>query len=213
MKKVKLSGPWYPNNLKEISGAPKTLYIEGKIKPQDDLAVAIVGTRKMTAYGKRVTEEFTRALVKKKVTIISGLAYGIDTIAHQTALAAGGRTIAVLGSGVDVIYPSENKFLARKIIKNGALVSEFPPGTKPLGKHFLVRNRIISGLSKAVLVVEGKRRSGTLSTATHAANQGREVFAVPGPINSPLSDAPLFLISQGANIAKNPEDVLEYLGV
>lgn len=210
---IKKDNPLYPQNLKEIEGAPERLYIKGSLRPEDKLAVAIVGSRKMTAYGRETAELFSYELAEKGVSIVSGLARGIDTVAHKSALKAGGRTIAVLASGVDIIYPKENRQLAERIIKSGALVSEFPRRTKPLGKHFLVRNRIISGLSLAVLVIEGKRRSGTLSTAAHAANQGREVFAVPGPINSPLSLAPLYLIEQGANIAKSPEDILEYLGV
>ncbi len=212
-KKVKLNDPSYPENLKQIVGAPKSLYIKGTIKPEDKLAVAIVGSRRMTKYGKEMAWKFSHALAKKKVTIVSGLAYGIDSVAHKAALAAGGRTIAVLGSGLDVIYPKENKKLALEIIKNGALISEFPPGTEPRGENFLIRNRIISGLSLAVLVVEGARKSGTLSTASHAANQGREVFAVPGPVSSPLSEAPIFLIEQGANVAKRPQDVLDYLKI
>lgn len=212
-KKVKLTDPSYPENLKQIIGAPKSLYIKGTIKPKDKLAVAVIGSRRMTEYGKEMAWKFGYALAKKKVTIVSGLAYGIDSVAHKAALAAGGRTIAVLGSGLDIIYPKENKKLALEIVKDGALISEFPPGTEPRGEHFLIRNRIISGLSLAVLVVEGARKSGTLSTAAHAANQGREVFAVPGPVSSPLSEAPIFLIEQGAGVAKRPQDVLDYLKI
>ena len=165
----------------------------------------------MTNYGQTMARKFSHTLAKKGITIVSGLAYGIDTVAHRAALSVSGRTIAVLGCGLDMVYPKENQGLAKKIEKDGALVSEFPPGTKPLPKNFLVRNRIISGLSLAVVVIEGERRSGTLSTAAHAANQGREVFAVPGRVDSALSGAPLFLIEQGATIARGPEDVLEYL--
>lgn len=165
----------------------------------------------MTNYGKRTAARFARELAKNKITIISGLARGIDTVAHKAALSAGGRTIAVLGCGLDIIYPPENKAFAERIKNNGALISEFPLGTKPLGKNFLTRNRIISGLSLAVLVVEGAKRSGTLSTASWAANQGREVFAIPGPIDSPLSAAPLYLIENGAQIAQNPKDILDLI--
>lgn len=202
---------YYPENLSKISGFPEKLYIQGKILPEDEKAVAIVGSRITSIYGREVAYKFSYELAKKGVTIVSGLARGIDTIAHTAALDANGRTIAVLASGIDIIYPPENANLAKKIIKSGALVTEFPAGIKPLPKNFLARNRIISGLSLAVLVIEGKSRSGTLSTATHAANQGREVFAVPGPINSPLSALPNYLIENGAQIAKRPEDILEYI--
>lgn len=204
---------YYPENLSKISGFPEELYIQGKILPEDEKAVAIVGSRITSKYGREVAYKFSYELAKKGVTIVSGLARGIDTIAHTAALDANGRTIAVLASGIDIIYPPENISLAKKIIKSGALVTEFPAGTKPLPKNFLARNRIISGLSLAVLVIEGKSRSGTLSTATHAANQGREVFAVPGPINSPLSALPNYLIENGAQIAKKPEDILEYINI
>ena len=201
----------YPENLLALpeNERPELLYISGKIKESDDKAVAIVGSRKTTTYGRKMAERFARELVENNITIISGLARGIDTVAHTTALKAGGRTIAVLGCGLDIVYPQENKLLAKKIEGNGALVSEFSPGTKPHAKNFLTRNRIISGLSLAVLVVEGARRSGTLSTAAWAASQGREVFAIPGPIDSPLSAAPLFLIENGAQIARSPKDILD----
>lgn len=181
------------------------MYILGKVISSDKYAVAVVGTRQMSFCGKKLTQTFVGELVKKGVTIVSGLARGIDTVAHETALKTGGRTIAVLGSGIDVIYPPENRNLAMRITKNGALVSPFPKGTKPLGKNFLARNRIIVKLSKAVLVIEGKRKSGTISTATWAANEGVEVFAIPG------SEATDYLIDQGANVAKNPQDVLDYI--
>jgi len=187
------------------------LYILGKILKRDSLSVAVVGSRTPTRYGIEIAYKFSYELAKNKVTIVSGLARGIDTVAHKAALDAKGRTIAVLGSGIDVIYPPENKSLAFKIIENGALISQFPPKTPPYGKNFLMRNALISKLSSAVLVVEGKRRSGTLSTATYAANQGREVFAIPGPLNSPLSELPLYLIENGARVATKPEDILEYI--
>ena len=211
MKKVILGQQDYPENLKRIDGAPKELYVEGKILNQDKQAVAIVGSRKMSQYGRKIAWRFAFTLAQNKVTIVSGLAYGIDTVAHRAALAARGRTIAVLGSGLDRIYPPGNKKLAEAIARQGALVTEFSLGTAPLGQNFLVRNRIISGLSLAVVVVEGERASGTISTASHAANQGIEVFAIPGPVSSPLSEAPLYLIKQGAAVAKSPKDILEYL--
>jgi DNA processing protein len=189
----------------------KSLFVKGKILKKDKKAIAIVGTRTPTRYGKEIAYKFAYELAKKGVTIVSGLARGIDTIAHSAALDAGGRTIAVLGSGIDVIYPPENLRLAEKIVDHGALVTQFPEGTKPLGKNFLQRNEIIVKLSLAVLIVEGSRRSGTISTANHAANLGVEVFAVPGPITSPMSEAPLYLIEQGARVARTPGDILEYI--
>lgn len=203
----------YPENLKNISGAPERLYFKGNFATKDKKAVAIVGSRKMTDYGRKTAWYFTRILAKAGVTIVSGLARGIDAVAHRAALVAGGRTIAVLGSGIDIIYPPENRSLAVKIAKNGAVVTEFPPGTRPLAKNFLVRNRIISGLSLGVLVVEGARRSGTLSISNWAANQNRDVFAIPGRLDSPMSYLPNFLISQGAIAVQKPEDILEYLGL
>jgi len=201
----------YPYNLRNSLNPPGCIFVHGKILKKDSKAVAIVGSRTATEYGKSIAKKFAGELSKNGVTIISGLARGIDTIAHKSALELGGRTIAVLGSGLDVVYPPENVNLAKEIQKHGALVSEFPEGTKPLPKNFLRRNRIIAGLSLAVLVVEGKRRSGTLSTAKFAAELGREVFAIPGRVDSLLSEAPIYLIEQGAQIAKKPEDILEYI--
>lgn len=178
---------------------------------KDKRCVAIVGTREPTNYGKEIAYKFSYELAKNGITIVSGLALGIDTIAHLAALDAGGRTIAVLGSGSDIIYPFENKNLAKRIAKSGKIVSPFLKGTKPLGKNFLIRNALIVKLSLAVLIVEGKERSGTLSTATHAANQNKEVFAIPGPINSPQSYLPNYLIDNGARIARSPKDILEYI--
>ena len=183
----------------------KKLFILGKISKSDARAIAVVGTRKMSQRGRRLTLKFVKELVKAGFTIVSGLAVGIDTVAHETALAAGGRTIAVLGSGIDAIYPYRNKTLAEAIVKSGAVVSSFAKGTRPLGKNFLARNRIIVNLSKAVLVIEGARRSGTLSTAAWAANDGKEVFAIPG------SEATDWLIAEGANVANDPADVIKYL--
>lgn len=201
----------YPVNLLNTPDPPALLYVKGETLKRDQKAVAIVGSREATKYGLEIAKRFSYELAKNGITIISGLARGIDTEAHKAALSAGGRTIAVLGSGLDVIYPPENKSLAEKIVKKGALLSEFSNDAKPLRHHFLERNKVIAGLSLAVIIIEGRRRSGTLSTARHAAEIGREVFAVPGPIDSPLSDAPLYLIEQGARIAKSPKDVLEYI--
>ena len=201
----------YPQKLRDLTDPPSQIFIKGKFLPRDDISVAIVGSRIASEYGKKISYKFAYELAKVNVTIVSGLARGIDTVVHSAALDAGGRTIAVLGSGLDVIYPPENKALFEKITKSGAVITEYPSGTMPLRHHFLERNRLIAALAKVVIVVEGKRRSGTLSTARLAAELGREVFAVPGPINSPLSEAPLYLIEQGASIAKKPEDILELL--
>jgi DNA processing protein len=200
----------YPKNLKDFGYCPP-IYIRGKILPKDNLAVAIIGSRQMSKYGIKVAYRFAFTLAKSGITIVSGLARGIDTVSHEASLDAGGRTLAVLGSGLDVIYPPENINLAKKIEKNGAVLSQFPLHTKPLGKNFLARNRIIAALSKALVVVEGAKRSGTLSTASYAANMGREVFAIPGPIDSLQSQAPNYLIEQGAFIATKPEYIIEYL--
>ena len=182
-----------------------SLYVLGELKETDKRAVAVVGSRDMTDRGRKLTEEFVKELVKNKITIVSGLARGIDTVAHETALKYGGRTIAVIGSGLDIIYPPENTNLAEQISKNGAVVSGFPYGTQPKGENFLARNQLIVKLSKAVLVIEGKRRSGTISTANHAANEGVEVFAIAG------SEATDYLIENGAGVANTPQDVIQYL--
>ncbi|MEK7061400.1 MAG: DNA-processing protein DprA [Patescibacteria group bacterium] len=183
------------------------LYILGKILKKDARAIAVVGSRLMTPRGEILTKKFVKEFVKKDYTIVSGLARGIDTVAHQTALREGGRTIAVLGSGLDIIYPFENKVLAEEISKHGALVSPYPNGTKPLPKNFLARNRIIVELSQAVLVIEGKRRSGTLSTASWAGDAGVDVFAIPG------SEATDWLINEGANSVKSPKDLIDKLWI
>jgi DNA processing protein len=183
------------------------LYILGKILKKDARAVAVIGTRQVSSRGRALTEEYVKSLVQAGCTIVSGLARGVDTVAHRMALKYGGRTIAVLGSGLDIIYPPENRDLAKEIIGKGALVSPFSPGTKPLAKNFLARNRIIAKLSLAVLVIEGARRSGTLSTAAWAANEGIDVFAVPG------SEATDWLISQGAIPVTKPQEVLKELNV
>lgn len=183
------------------------LNLLGEIKELDANAVAIVGSRKMSEKGKKTAYEFSFYLAGHGITVVSGLARGIDSVAHTAALDAGGRTIAVLGSGLDVVYPPENKDLLNKIVNtnSGAIVSEFALGTKPFPKNFLARNRIVSGLSKCVLVIEGQARSGTLSTVGWAADQGRQVFVIPG---SPITD---YLTEMGATIAKSPTDIIEYL--
>lgn len=203
----------YPANLRQISDAPAVLYYKGSLKAEDDLAVAVVGARYATVYGRQVTEKLVSELVFNKLTIVSGLARGIDSIAHRAALVAGGRTIAVLGSGVDIIYPPENKSLAEKIVQNGAIVSEFPLGFPSVPSNFPARNRIISGLSLGVLVTEAALDSGSLITAGCAAEQGREVFAVPGPIISKMSEGANNLIKEGVHPATGAGDILEILDI
>ena len=202
----------YPENLKKIDNPPFVLFVKGKIKASDKKALAVVGSRRMSRYGVKVTQKIVADLVKKEITIVSGLARGIDTITHQTALKAGGRTIAVLGSGLENIYPPENKSLVEEIVKgHGAVVSEFPPEQPPAPGNFPARNRIIAGLSLGTVVIEGAAKSGSLITARWAAEQGREVFAVPGPIDVVGSQAPLFLVKQGAKVVETVEDILEEL--
>ncbi len=203
----------YPARLKEIYDFPPLLYVRGSFLPQDEWNVAVVGTRRATVYGKQVTEEIVGDLVRNKITITSGLARGIDSIAHRTALEAGGRTIAVFASGLDIVYPGENASLARSIIQNGALVSEYPLGTKPRADNFPRRNRIMSGLSLGVLVIEADETSGAMITARLALEQDREVFAVPGSILSPLSRGTNRLIQEGAKLVCNCNDILEELNL
>jgi DNA processing protein len=205
--------PDYPERLREVNQSPFVLYLKGGLVPEDTWAVAIVGTRRYSSYGCQVTENIAYTLAQNGITIISGLARGVDGIAHQTALDAGGRTIAVLGSGIDVIYPPEHRTLARKISGKGAMISDYPLGTPPDGSNFPPRNRIISGLSKAVIVIEAGEKSGALITATYAAEQGRDVFAVPGKITSSLSKGTNLLIKQGAHPLLNPQDVLDLLNM
>ncbi len=202
----------FPGNLKSLEGAPCVLYFKGKLKVSDVNSVAIVGSRKMTTYGREVAEKFSSELANFGVTIISGLARGIDTAAHKGALSNGGRTIAVLGCGLDNVYPPQNTALAEEIVKKGgAIISEYPLGYPALPENFVNRNRIVSGLSSAVIVIEGAEKSGTLLTAAHAAEQGKTVFGVPGSIFSPTSFAPHFLLKNGAKPATSVRDILEEL--
>jgi DNA processing protein len=198
----------YPPMLKEIAVPPPVLYIRGTLDEGDRFSVAIVGTRRMTNYGHQVTQAQAAHLAANNVTVVSGLARGVDAVAHKAALDAGGRTIAVLGSGVDVIYPSEHRKLAQEIVANGAIISDYAPGTPPEGVNFPPRNRIISGLSMAIIVVEAGERSGALITANFAAEQGREVYAVPGNIDRVQSKGTNALIRQGARPLLNKEEVL-----
>lgn len=203
--------PGYPRRLKEIAQPPPVLYLRGEVCPEDEWAVAIVGTRRVTAYGRQVAEEVATTLARSGVTIVSGLARGVDGIAHQAALNAGGRTLAILGSGVDRIYPPEHRRLSEGIIDVGALVSDYPPGTAPEAVNFPPRNRIISGLSLAVVVIEAGLSSGALITASFATEQGRDVFAVPGNIYAPQSQGTNRLIRDGAFPLLDPNEILEAL--
>jgi DNA processing protein len=189
------------------------LYVRGALSPADDLALAMVGTRKATSYGRDATYDLAKQLARQGITIVSGLAHGIDAAAHKGALDGGGRTIAVFGCGIDVLYPRENRDLALKICDNGALISEFPIGTAPAAGNFPRRNRIISGLSLGILVVEAPEGSGALISADLAAEQGREVFAVPGNIYSPMSRGTNRLIQEGAKLVMHVGDVLDELNI
>jgi DNA processing protein len=204
----------YPRRLKEIYDYPPVLYIRGALLPEDEFCLAVVGTRRATVYGKQVTEEIVTDLSRSRITIVSGLARGIDTIAHRSALEAGGRTIAVFACGLDMVYPAENENLARDVMAHGALISEYPLGARPRAENFPRRNRILSGLSLGVLVTEADEDSGAMITAADAIEQDREVFAVPGSILSPASRGTNRLIQKGeAKLVKTYTDILEELNL
>lgn len=197
----------YPEPLRQIPDPPLFLYVRGELTAADAMAVALVGSRDATPYGRQMTAHLAEGLAARGVTIVSGLARGIDAAAHAAALRAGGRTVAVLGSGIDVIYPSEHHPLSMQIAAHGAIVSEYPMGAPPDAENFPGRNRIISGLSLGTVVVEAAERSGSLITARFAAEQGREVFAVPGPVGVRTRGTHQ-LLRDGAALAEGPEDVL-----
>ncbi len=204
----------FPSSLKNISDPPICLYIKGDLKNFDlnekNFFMAVVGTRGPTGYGQQITKKFAFDLASAGVVIVSGLALGVDAIAHQAALDAGGKTVAFLGCGVDIVYPPSNHELYQKIIEKGSLIiSEFPPGQLVLKGLFVARNRLISGLSKGVLVIEGGKNSGALITARYGAEQGKEVFAPPVPITSEMSAAPIILLKQGAKLVTSAEDIFE----
>lgn len=205
--------PSYPPRLKEIYDSPPLLYVRGSLIPEDEWAIAVVGTRRASIYGRQAAEEIVADLARNGITIISGLAKGIDSIAHRVALQAGGRTIAVAGCGLDIVYPSDHVALARQIMEHGALISEFPLGTRPKAEHFPQRNRIMSGMSLGVLVVEAGERSGALLTAHWAVEQNREVFAIPGSVFSPVSKGTNRLIQEGAKLVRHCADILEELNL
>ncbi len=203
----------YPRLLREIPASPPVLYVRGTLLPEDTWAIAVVGTRRMTRYGAEVTRRLVGELAEAGLTVVSGLALGVDRQAHQVTLERGGRTVAVLGSGIDRIYPASNRDVALRIVEQGALVTDYPPGTPPDAANFPPRNRIISGLSLGTLVVEAGERSGALITARFAADQGRDVFAVPGSILSAGSRGTNRLIRDGATPVLEASDILEALNV
>jgi len=205
----------YPKLLKEIYDAPPIMYIKGSLQPEDEFAIAVVGTRKLSTYGQQVASQISRELAQAGLTIVSGLALGVDTLAHLAALEQKKRTIAVLGSSVDrfSVFPSQNRSLAEKIVQNGAVLSEYPIGAPALAHHFPNRNRIVSGLTLGTLVVEAPEKSGAIITANHALSQNREVFAVPGSIFSNTSAGPNNLIKSGAKLVASAQDILEELNL
>jgi DNA processing protein len=207
---VTLHSPDYPVLLLQTSDPPPFLYVKGELR-RSETAIAIVGSRRASGYGLATTEKMARGLARHGVTVVSGMARGVDTAAHLGALAEGGRTIGILGCGIDVVYPAENRKLFSDMSSQGALVSEFPMGTQPLAENFPRRNRIISGLCRGVLVVEAAERSGSLITAQCALEQGRDIFAIPGNIHSMNSRGAHHLIKQGAKLVERVDDILEEL--
>jgi DNA processing protein len=205
--------PDYPKLLRQISDPPPAIYVRGTLTEADAWAVSLVGTRHPTVYGREVAESLACELAQNHITVISGMARGIDAYAHQAAIKAGGRTVAVLGCGVDVVYPPEHRKLAQQIVEHGALVSDYPPGTQPEAMNFPPRNRIISGMSLGVVVVEADERSGALITSDFAAEQGREVFSVPGNIFNKASRGTNMLIQKGAKLVLGASDILEELNL
>ena len=204
----------YPAQLKNIYYPPLILYSLGTFTERDNQSISVVGTRKCTDYGKHITQRFASDLAKRNITVVSGLARGIDSIAHKAALKSNGRTIAIIGSGLDVIYPPENKNLFSEIIENGVVFSEFPLGTKPDAQNFPKRNRIIAGISLGTLVVETKENGGAMQTAKFAFDQNKEVFAVPGNLTSEQSNGTNILIQRNsAKLVKDPEDILSELEI
>lgn len=206
--------PDYPELLREIPAAPPLIFVRGQLEPVDRWAVAVVGTRRLTAYGRQVTRDLVAGLAQNGITVVSGLARGIDGVAHRTALNEGGRTIAVMASGIDKIYPPDHRDLAHEIVAGrGAIITDYPFGAEPESNHFPARNRLISGLSLGVVVIEAGEKSGALITTRFALEQNREVFAVPGNINSPVSIGTNRLIQQGGKLVMRVEDILEELNL
>ena len=205
--------PDYPRAFRTIDDPPPILYVKGTLEPDDEVRVTVVGTRSPTVYGREVARQLAGDLADSGVTVVSGLARGIDGIAHDAALRVGGRTVAVIGSGLDVVYPPEHRSLFDRIVGNGAVLSEYPLGSKPEARHFPRRNRLLSGLALGVLVVEAPKDSGARSTVEFALEQNRDVLCVPGSIHSPASELTNWLIQQGAKLVMGVEDVLEELHV
>ncbi|MCP4701007.1 MAG: DNA-protecting protein DprA [Gammaproteobacteria bacterium] len=203
----------YPRRLREIHDPPPILFVQGDLSLLSTDQLAMVGSRNPSRGGEITAFEFAEYLSKTGLVITSGLAFGIDAVSHRGAMAGGGKTIAIMGTGLDRVYPSQHRDLARQIVRNGALVSEFPPGTQAQGRYFPRRNRIISGLSLGVLVVEATARSGSLITARQAAEQGREVFAIPGSIHNPLAKGCHILLKEGAKLVETAADIIEELPV
>lgn len=203
----------YPLWLKNIAHFPPVIFMRGTIIPEDEIAIGIVGTRGATVYGKAIAKNFAGEFVHSGVCVVSGMARGIDTAAHQGAIKNNGRTIAVLGCGVDIIYPPENRNLMQEIIKNGAVISEFNIQTPPLAQHFPKRNRIIAGLSRAIVAIEAKEKSGVMNTVEWALQQNKEIYAIPGNIYSKTSAGTNRLIKDGAIPVTSADEVLEYLGI
>lgn len=202
----------YPERLRKISSPPYAIYYKGQLPKKDVLTVSIVGARECSAYGKNMAAEFGRELAGKGIQVVSGMARGIDSVSQWSALEAGGESYAVLGCGPDICYPRDQFPLYQRLEMQGGIISEFPPGVEPLKQHFPARNRIISGLSDFVLVMEAKEKSGSLITADMALEQGKDVYALPGPVTSKLSEGCHYLIKQGAGILISPKDFLKDLG-
>lgn len=213
IKLIPYYAPEYPFWLKNIAHFPPVLFVRGSIKLEDEVAIGVVGTRGATVYGKSIAEEFAGEFAQAGVCVVSGMARGIDTSAHWGALKKNGRTIAVLGCGVDIIYPPENKNLYNEIIKNGAVISEFNIGTQPLAQNFPKRNRIISGLSRAIVAIEAKEKSGVMNTVEWALHQNKDIYAIPGNIYSKTSAGTNRLIKEGATPVTSATEVLDYLGI
>lgn len=211
LRVIKYTDREYPESLRQIDDSPVILYLKGNLVEQDKYSVAMVGSRMMTEYGKMIAERLSFELASMGITIVSGMARGIDTVSHRGALKAGGRSIAVLGCGLDNPYPPENKELFEMLSSSGCVISEFPIGTPPNKEHFPKRNRLISGLSLGVLVVEATNNSGSLITAGYALEQGKDVFAVPGNITSKCSEGTNILIKRGAKLVARVEDIIEEL--
>ena len=203
----------YPKRLEELAGMPYALFFIGEMPQEGISSVAVVGARRCSSYGEKMTLRFVERLAESGIQIISGMALGIDGMAHRAALNVGGKTFAVLGGGADVCYPAAHKGLYNDLIKRGGILSEQPPGTPPVAWHFPARNRLISGLADVVLVMEAKEKSGSLITADMALEQGRDIYALPGMVTEPLSCGCNRLIRQGAGILLSPEDLLKELGI